>query len=76
MKKTIEQSNLDKNFKSSKIIFFFQEKSIKISFSENPLTEIADVTADGPGIGIIFISFLKHSLINILPGSDTRSPSI
>ncbi len=38
--------------------------------SEKPLIEKAAVVADGPGIGLTFISFFMHSLINIFPGSE------
>ena len=32
--------------------------------------DTADETADGPGNGIMFISFLMHSLTNNVPGSE------
>ena len=38
--------------------------------SENPLIATAVDTADGPGIGIILISLVMHSLIKIAPGSE------
>ena len=37
---------------------------------ENPLADNAVVTADGPGNGIISISFFTHSFINKPPGSE------
>ena len=39
--------------------------------SENPLTDKAEITAEGPGIEYILILFFMHSSIIILPGSDT-----
>ena len=38
--------------------------------SENPLIDTAEIAADGPGTGIISISFLIHSFTKIAPGSD------
>ncbi len=37
---------------------------------ENPLTDIAAVTAETPGIGTILILFSIHAFTIILPGSD------
>ena len=33
---------------------------------------IAEVIEETPGIGTICIEYFKHSLINILPGSDNK----
>ena len=72
IKKIIQNLNSDKIFKSSLIIFCFIWKKIhKKYFSEKPLTDIAVVTAEAPGSGIISISCFIHSLINITPGSET-----
>ena len=38
--------------------------------SENPLIDIADETAEGPGSGTIFMLFFMHSFTNNAPGSD------
>ena len=38
--------------------------------SENPLIDIAALTADGPGIGKTSIPFFTHSFTSILPGSE------
>ena len=39
--------------------------------SEKPLIEIAELTAEGPGIGKMSIPIFAHSLISIFPGSET-----
>ena len=69
-KNTIEEFSFDKFSKSLINNFFFLEKTHKKNLSEKPLTETADVTDEGPGIGIMFISCLTHSFIKITPGSD------
>ena len=48
-----------------------EDTRVSKNLLENPLIEIADVTTEAPGIGIIFILFFKHSLTNIEPGSET-----
>ena len=71
LKITIEQFwflRFSNSLKNS--LFFSGKKPWKINFSEKPLIEIADVTDDGPGIGIISIFLSKHVLIKNLPGSD------
>ena len=71
MKKTIEKFNLDKMSKNSFISFSFSgKKPMKENLSENPLSAIAVVIAEAPGMGKILISFLIHSLTKILPGSE------
>ena len=42
----------------------------KKNLSKNPLIEIAEATAEAPGIGKIFIFFFIHSFTNIEPGSE------
>ena len=52
------------------IFFFLRKKTVKKNFSEKPLTETAEETAEGPGMGYISILFTTHSLINFDPGSE------
>ena len=58
-------------FSNSLIIspFFSGKKPIKKNLSEKPLTEIAELTAEAPGIGYIFI-FFYTILDRIIPGSE------
>ena len=57
-------------------MFSFQEKNHKTKLSENPQIETAVETAEGPGIGNIFILLLIHSLTKMEPGSEILSASI
>ena len=50
--------------------FLTGKNPLKKNFSEKPLIDTAVETADAPGIGIIFISFLIHSFTKIDPGSE------
>ena len=70
-KKTHVSLNFDIWLKTFAIACFFSGiNPKKINFSEKPLIDTAVATAEGPGIGIILILFLIHSLTKIAPGSE------
>ena len=71
IKKTNEFSNSDNFFSSfDNCCFLSWKKPQNKNLSEKPLIETAAATAEGPGIGNIFILLLIHSLTNIEPGSE------
>ena len=55
--------------KSSSNCFTFSEKNKKKIYLKTT-NHNADNTAEGPGIGNIFIFFLTHSFTNNAPGSE------